>query len=128
MHTLRQIALWTGADADPVLLPEIAIAELCIDSRSVGRPEAALFIALPTAQRDGHRFIADAYAKGVRAFLVSDVVNIQAFPNAFFLTVPDTLVALQTIAAAVRAGYTGPVVGITGSNGKTIVKEWLQIG
>lgn len=126
MHSLWQIALWTGAEKTGGHLPDTSIAELCTDSRSIGRPEAALFVALRTAQRDGHLFIAEAYAKGVRAFLVGERLDAKRFPDAVFLRVPDTLAALQAVAASVRATYAGPVFGITGSNGKTVVKEWLH--
>lgn len=127
MHSLQQILLWTGAQLAGADRLNRLISELCIDSRSVGRPEAALFIALRTAQRDGHAFIAEAYAKGIRAFLVSDAATVKHFPDASFLFVSDTLTALQAVAAAVRDAYAGLVIGITGSNGKTVVKEWLHV-
>lgn len=87
-------------------------------------PEHALFFAVK-AQRDGHEFIADAYAAGVRKFVISDPEWQNRFPEASFLIVPDVITALQQIAAAHRSVFKIPVIGITGSNGKTIVKEWL---
>ena len=103
----------------------IPVGELCIDSRKIAHPETALFIALKTRHRDGHSFIEQAYEKGVRNFLVSIAVDTTPFPGANFIKVNDTLAALHQIAIAVRKQYVLPVIGVTGSNGKTIVKEWL---
>ena len=102
---------------------------LLTDSRSLGFPEETLFFALVTARGDGHRYIADLYGRGVRHFVVSERPSdeeLQAMHEACFLLVYDTLVALQLLAEKHRAQYTIPVVGITGSNGKTVVKEWLS--
>ncbi len=100
------------------------IKELLIDSRKVTHPRGALFIAL-TGRRNGHDFITDAYEKGLRNFLVSEDVDCDKYPGASFLKVPDTLTALHQIATGHRAGLHFPVIGITGSNGKTVVKELL---
>lgn len=103
------------------------IEELLTDSRYLRRADVCLFVALKTAKNDGHRYIPELYAKGVRAFLVSVLPEHaeSVFPEAVFLQVPDTLGALQALAGAYRRQFRIPVVGITGSNGKTIVKEWL---
>lgn len=101
------------------------VEELVIDTRKIAQPEQALFIALKSPRRDGHSFIKDAYEKGIRNFLVSEDVNTTPFPGANFIGVKDTLAALQQIAAAWRKQFDIPVIGVTGSNGKTIVKEWL---
>lgn len=101
------------------------IDELCIDSRKIAHPDSALFITLQTRHRDGHAFINSAYEKGVRNFLVSADVPVINYPGANFIQVADTQHALQLIAIANRKQYTLPCIGITGSNGKTIVKEWL---
>jgi Alr-MurF fusion protein len=98
---------------------------LVIDSRKVAFAQSALFICIVTDKDDGHRYIADAYQKGVRSFLISDTVAATQFPEASFVQVGNTLRALQQLVAANRNKYSYPVVGITGSNGKTIVKEWL---
>ncbi|RYE24752.1 MAG: bifunctional UDP-N-acetylmuramoyl-tripeptide:D-alanyl-D-alanine ligase/alanine racemase [Sphingobacteriales bacterium] len=103
----------------------IPIKELVIDSRKIAQPENALFIALKAQHRDGHTFIADAYNKGVRNFLVSTEIDTVPLQGANILLAKDTLTALQQIALNKRKQYNIPVVGITGSNGKTIVKEWL---
>ena len=97
---------------------------LLTDSRSLCYPESTLFFAIKTYRGNGHRYIADLYQRGVRAFVVSEAVE-GAFPDADFLFVPDTLVALQALAAYHRTRFDIPVIGITGSNGKTLVKEWL---
>ena len=102
---------------------------LLTDSRSLGFPEETLFFALVTGRGDGHRYIADLYNRGVRHFVVSarpGDEELQTMPEANFLLVPDTLVALQLLTEKHRAQYDIPVVGITGSNGKTVVKEWLS--
>jgi alanine racemase len=101
------------------------IIELLIDSRKIANPAQAMFIAIKGTHRDGHQFITDAYQKGVRAFLISENIEKESFPEAAFLLVNDTLLALQQLAAAHRNQFHFPVIGITGSNGKTIVKEWL---
>ncbi|MFT4062291.1 MAG: bifunctional UDP-N-acetylmuramoyl-tripeptide:D-alanyl-D-alanine ligase/alanine racemase [Edaphocola sp.] len=101
------------------------IADLLFDSRKIVNPAHGLFMAIKGNHRDGHGFLADAYHKGVRAFLVSDEVPFADFADATFLTVPNTLTALQTLAAYIRNQCRFPIIGITGSNGKTIVKEWL---
>jgi alanine racemase len=104
---------------------DVVIQELVIDSRHINNPDTTLFIALKTKHRDGHDFIANAYEKGVRNFLVQHIISVSDFPAANFILVNDTLLALQQIVAAHRNQFHIPVVGVTGSNGKTIVKEWL---
>jgi UDP-N-acetylmuramyl pentapeptide synthase len=103
---------------------ESLIAHLVIDSRRLIDPEASLFFAI-RAQRDGHLFISDAYANGVRNFVISDEQWLNHYPDANMLVVPDVLKALQHLAAYNRDFYNPEIIGITGSNGKTIVKEWL---
>ncbi|MBL7970195.1 MAG: bifunctional UDP-N-acetylmuramoyl-tripeptide:D-alanyl-D-alanine ligase/alanine racemase, partial [Prolixibacteraceae bacterium] len=106
--------------------PEITISSLAIDSRTIFDPESSLFFALKSERNDGHRYVADLVHLGVRAFVVSDYrAEFQEYPNCVFIVVNDTLKALQKLAAWHRSQFQIPVVGITGSNGKTIVKEWL---
>lgn len=104
------------------------IEELLTDSRYLRRADVCLFVALKTAKNDGHRYIPQLYGKGVRAFLVSALPEAasERYPEAVFLLADDTLAALQRLAAAYRLQFDVPVVGITGSNGKTVVKEWLS--
>lgn len=106
-------------------IKDFTVGELLIDSRKIVNPAKALFIAIQGSHRDGHQFVEDAYKKGVKAFLVSQPVDFSKYPDAVFLTVADTLTALQQLAATHRNQFNFPVIGITGSNGKTIVKEWL---
>lgn len=96
---------------------------LLTDSRSLCFPETTLFFAIRTERGDGHRYIQDLYSRGVRAFVVS--VLQENLPGAVQLLVPDTLTALQRLAERHREEFDIPVIGITGSNGKTVVKEWL---
>ena len=100
---------------------------LLTDSRSLCLSEGTLFFALKSERNDGHKYIADLYRRGVRNFVVMDLPHDRevAFPDANFLKVGDTLVALQRLAERHRDAFDIPIVGITGSNGKTVVKEWL---
>lgn len=101
------------------------VEHLLTDSRRLYAPATTLFFALPGPRRDGHQFIPDLYKRGVRQFVVSREQDTESFPEAAFLLVTDTLLALQALAAWHRSRFNIPVIGITGSNGKTIVKEWL---
>ena len=100
---------------------------LLTDSRSLCFPEETLFFALKTLRNDGHRYVDDLYRRGVRMFVVEQVPEHYdtRYPEADFLKVPHTLAALQRLAERHRDEFDIPVVGITGSNGKTMVKEWL---
>ncbi|MFD1873491.1 bifunctional UDP-N-acetylmuramoyl-tripeptide:D-alanyl-D-alanine ligase/alanine racemase [Hymenobacter bucti] len=105
---------------------DATIATLLLDSRRVGLTEGALFFALRGPHHDGHHHLAALYAKGVRLFVVSHALaSLEPFAGAGFVLVPAALAALQTLAAAHRGTFQRPVWAITGSNGKTIVKEWL---
>ena len=101
------------------------IEHLLIDSRKTYFPQSSLFFALKGPRRNGHQFIHELYNKGVLNFVVSEEVDHNAYPDANFLRVSDTLDALQQLAIHHRQRFKLPVIGITGSNGKTIVKEWL---
>ena len=100
---------------------------LLTDSRSLCFPEETLFFALKTQRNDGHRYIDDLYRRGVRMFVVEQVPEHQdiRYPDADFLRVPSPLAALQRLAERHRDEFDIPIIGITGSNGKTMVKEWL---
>lgn len=117
MASLGGRVLQTGVPTD--------ILYLIQDTRRIIHPASSLFFALSTARRDGHRFLPEAYKAGVRSFVVSEAVALENMPLASVLLVPDTLDALQRISAWHRSRFHLPVIGITGSNGKTIVKEWL---
>ncbi|WP_295435684.1 bifunctional UDP-N-acetylmuramoyl-tripeptide:D-alanyl-D-alanine ligase/alanine racemase [uncultured Prevotella sp.] len=97
------------------------------DSRSLCFPEETLFFAIRSGRNDGHKYIADLYRRGVRNFVVEELPQNwnEEYPEANFLKVPFALEALQRLAERHRDEFNIPVVGITGSNGKTVVKEWL---
>lgn len=96
------------------------------DSRSLCFPEETLFFALKTKRNDGHKYIYDLYTRGVRNFVVSDLPEkASEYKDANFLVLDRPLKGLQKLATHHREQFLVPVVGITGSNGKTIVKEWL---
>ncbi len=95
------------------------------DSRSFPVGDSTLFVAIRTRNRDGHDFVKEVYDRGVRAFLVERPFDSTAFPEAGFVCVNDTVAALQKLASHHRDNFSGKVVAITGSSGKTTVKEWI---
>ena len=114
-------------------LQSIDIRHLLTDSRQLGaEPEATLFFALKTDKNDGAKYIPQLIERGVKVFVVrvqtleSGILLPQGeLEETLFLVVDSPLAALQRLAAYKRSLYHGPVIGITGSNGKTVVKEWL---
>lgn len=100
------------------------IEQVITDSRTFVRGEDALFFALKGQRTDGHLYVAESIRKGVNFFVISDPTVIDT--NGVFILVKNTVIALQQLAAWHRARFRFPVAGITGSNGKTIVKEWLN--
>lgn len=106
--------------------PGRRISELAFDSRKIMMPAQALFFALHTTKGNGHQYIHDAYSQGVRNFTVQKISRIQLkYPDANFFVVRDSQDSLQQLAAHHRSQFHIPVIGITGSNGKTTTKEWL---
>jgi len=102
------------------------ITAVITDSRHIADGVHALFIALKGVNHNGHLFLSETYDKGVRTFLISEPEAASALPDdCTVFQVADTLVALQSLAAAHRKKFNIPVLAITGSNGKTMVKEWL---
>tara|TARA_R110002050_G_scaffold149463_1_gene276093 strand:- start:144497 stop:146974 length:2478 start_codon:yes stop_codon:yes gene_type:complete len=106
-----------------IVSPDSLIESLLFDSRKGGLIQDSLFVALPGNFRDGHQFVETMYKRGVRDFLVSK--PIPQLPNANIFRVPNTLAAIQRLATCQRNSASFPIIGITGSNGKTIIKEWL---
>ncbi len=107
---------------------DILIENLLTDSRKLLFANSSLFFALNGIGRNGISFINSLYEKGVRNFVVDESFSTQEiikYPHAYFIKVTDVLTALQTLSAVQRHRFQYPVIGITGSNGKTIVKEWL---
>ena len=105
---------------------DLTFSGLSIDSRTLIPSRETLFVALTGDQHDGHNYIAGLYKRGIRSFLVSRLPEYKEFPGAGFCQVDDTLSALQEIASTRRRQFSGEVLAITGSNGKTIVKEWIH--
>ena len=102
------------------------INQILIDSRGYCTPGKTAFFALHGPHNNGHDFIDQLYSKGVRCFVVSSIPEDKSiFNKTSFILVENTLVALQSIAIYCRSEFNKPLIGITGSNGKTIIKEWL---
>ncbi len=128
-YTVSEIASVCHGEIHPGNLTDGRISDLLIDSRSLIHSSNCLFVALVSARNDGHHYIAGLYEKGVRFFLISklptDLEYVITGEDPVFILVADTLAALQELGAYHRSRFGIPVIGITGSNGKTIVKEWL---
>ena len=105
---------------------DLNISTLSIDSRTMAADRETLFIALVGEQHDGHNYIAELYERGIRAFLISSLPESKDYPEASFCLVENTLDGLQAMASVRRLHFEGEVLAITGSNGKTIVKEWIH--
>jgi alanine racemase len=101
------------------------IENLCIDSRKATELESTLFIAIRGERNDGHDYLASLYEMGLRQFVVERPIHPGSFVGANIILVDSGIQALQSIAAFHRTKFSYPIIGITGSNGKTIVKEWL---
>jgi Alr-MurF fusion protein len=105
---------------------DIIVSELITDSRQVSLAEDAAFIAISGVNHDGHKFIDPLYRKGVNVFITERLPeNVNIYPDAAFIVTPNSIDALQRLAAAKRAAFKSTVIAVTGSAGKTIVKEWL---
>lgn len=112
--------VFTGAN------PEARVSHLLLDSRKLSFIENTLFFALNGMHHDGHKYVRELYDKGVRNFVVSRLPeNRFLLEEANFIIVKNTLTALQNVAGYHKSHFGIPTIGITGSNGKTIVKEWL---
>ena len=127
MYTIADIEKITGGKLLLSNNPNAVIEHLLIDSRKLLFPSSSLFFSLPGPRRQGSSFAKELYNKGVRSFIVDASFNFlqQDFEGANIIQVKNVLLALQELAAKHRSQFNFPVMGITGSNGKTIVKEWL---
>lgn len=123
-YTIEHIVSWLNSNS--VIKIPAQIAHLLTDSRRLIYPNTSLFFAITTGHNDGHLYVEELMQRGIFNFVVKTNFDTRPFPNANFLKVDDVLRALQVIASHHRAQFTYPVIGITGSNGKTIVKEWLN--
>jgi len=121
--TLEEMALLI--DGELYGRKDLSFTSLSIDSRSLVPSRDTLFVALIGDQHNGHNYIEDLYSRGIRSFLVSSIPDYTKLPEAGFCHVKDTLSGLQGIASSRRKQFNGEVLAITGSNGKTIVKEWI---
>lgn len=101
------------------------VEKLLFDSRKIIHASHSIFVPLITERRNAHQFIHKAYESGVRVFLVSDEIDYSIYPNSWFIKVSNTLASVQKLSEYYRTQFHIPIIGITGSNGKTIVKEWL---
>ena len=124
-YSIQQIADFLPGCDFYLFSPEEKVKKLLIDSRQFLTAKDSLFIAIKSNRNDGHRYINELYEKGIKNFLVSEKPNLSLYPFANFIVVKDTKNALQKIAKNHREKFNFPVIGVTGSNGKTIVKEWL---
>lgn len=122
--TITDIQHLLQAKAIQLPAPEKTVTSLMLDTRHLHLP-GALFFPIEGERHDGHLYLNDAYQSGVRHFVVRKVPDLSGFVGANILLVDDTLWALQAVATAHRQQFDIPVIGVTGSNGKTIVKEWL---
>jgi alanine racemase len=128
MHRFRisEIKVIVKGELMSGMKEDAVVNDILIDSRRLFKVENTLFFALKSKRNDGHRYITELYQKGLRNFVVSNPgIDISSFPDANFILVNKTIDALQLLATAYRLKFNIPVIGITGSNGKTIVKEWL---
>ena len=107
------------------IVKETDIHQLLLDSRQVIFPSTTLFFAIVGNRNDGHFYLKELYQKGVRNFVVAQAIAPESYPNANFIQVKNTVKALQELASYHRQQFSLQTIGITGSNGKTIVKEWL---
>ncbi|MDR1742749.1 MAG: bifunctional UDP-N-acetylmuramoyl-tripeptide:D-alanyl-D-alanine ligase/alanine racemase [Dysgonamonadaceae bacterium] len=123
-YKISEIAKVIGANSPERNDTEITI--LLTDSRKLTNPDKTLFFALKTKNNDAHIFVSGLLAAGVRNFVVEKIFpEWQQYDGVNFLVVKNPLLALQKIAAYHRSHFNIPIIGITGSNGKTVVKEWL---
>jgi alanine racemase len=122
-YKLSEISRIIGANAS--ITEDESIQDLLTDSRTYIGGSGFLFFAIKSSKNDGHKYIEELYKKGVRSFIISDKINESKYPDANLLHIENPLYGLQALAAANRQKFSYPVLGITGSNGKTIVKEWL---
>ncbi|MBR5102174.1 MAG: bifunctional UDP-N-acetylmuramoyl-tripeptide:D-alanyl-D-alanine ligase/alanine racemase, partial [Muribaculaceae bacterium] len=125
-YTIEQIAKMARAKSVRFHNSDAVVSQLLTDSRSLTNPDVTLFFALKTHNNDGHNFITQLHSRGVRNFVVEEVdYRFEALPDTNFIIVDNSLNALQAIAAAHRSRFSTPIIAITGSRGKTAVKEWL---
>lgn len=124
-YGIKEIADAVNGQLDFRFFQTEKIENILIDSRQINAPNKSIFVALISDKNDGHQYLQNAYEKGVRNFLISDSKYLKAPLKANFILVSNTLIALQQLATFHRNQFDLKTIGITGSNGKTIIKEWL---
>lgn len=126
MFLIEEIVTLLNSLNAQISRPKNKIENLLIDSRKIIFPEKSIFFALKGKQHDGHQFIGELYQKGVQNFVLEGPISKYShLKDANILQVQDVRLALQQLAQKHREKFNYPVISITGSNGKTIVKEWL---
>ena len=128
-YTVERIASIVEGEIINSSNKDLVVRDLLFDSRLLVTPDNTLFFSLKSNRNDGCKYIDDLYEKGVRMFVVENSNSIAKIienkDDAAFILVDDTLKSLQKTAASHRENFDIPIIGITGSNGKTVVKEWL---
>jgi alanine racemase len=125
IYNLEQIAGLVNGELFLRLPEKQEVIHLVTDSRKITAPDTSLFFAISGDRRNGHEFIQALVVSGVTSFVISQKEMLLRHQDVNFILVADPLRAMQQLAAHHRQHFTIPVLGITGSNGKTIVKEWL---
>lgn len=124
-YSFKEIATMAGGVAYIHSPSNDIVSDIIIDSRKLISVEGCMFVALQSGRNDGHKYLEELYKAGIRLFLVEKKPELEWVNNANFIVVENTLKALQKISAHHRKKFNLNVIGITGSNGKTIVKEWI---
>ena len=125
MFTASELGGIIRSTRQTVVEPDCSIEFVSIDSRQIVHGRETIFIAIPGERTDGHKYIEDAWSKGVRNFILSSDCDTSNLTESNIYQVPDSIEVLQMMAKHHRSKFNIPVIGITGSNGKTWVKEWL---
>ena len=125
-YSIQHIAEITGGIFLKKKKIEASIEHILLDSREITFPSTSLFFAIKGKRHDGHQFLKSLYQKGVRNFIVEQKVNTRGFKDANFILVKKSIHALQQLARFHRTQFDLTTITITGSNGKTVVKEWLS--
>lgn len=124
-YTIKEIAKVVKGELYTNNAEKSSIDDLLIDSRKIISSHDNLFFALKSKRNDGHKYINELINKDVNNFIVSTLPNDYTKLEVNFILVKDSLIALQQVSAVHRSSFNIPIIGITGSNGKTIIKEWL---
>ncbi len=127
IYTIQHIIEIVNGEALSTPVLDSTVTDLSFDSRKISEGASTIFFALKGIKSNGHDYLESAYTQGVRNFVISQKLLTDKYPEANFIKVTDTLIALQQLALHHRQQLSFPVLAITGSNGKTMVKEWLAL-